>query len=424
MKGTVLAFAGLLALCTATPSGAQTTVKVFANSVHQAAFQGSPGDDASNLQKKFEGETGIKVVWETVPYPQMRQTLLRSLSSSRSPYDVVMVENSWAAPDLLSKLLPIEAAKDEGLAKDLSNVFPGMLATFTVDQKVLGVPIRSNPQIVHYNTEVFKAQNLSVPKTYDELLKTAEAATVKRADGAQVYGLGIKPDEDLIAIVKALGGDVLTSDYKVVVNSPENAQTLARIKELFDKGAIPPNFFSMDANSLQTLMREGLVAMTFFGDNYHNRFNDPKSSRIAGKVGFFPAPGKTPDTYAPVKVAYWAAALPRNGQEAGRDAALKLIAYLVQPETQLQMAINGNGPVRKDTLSDPKFQEQAPYASASAIALANSTELLPIFDGTPQVRDAFNEEAIAAVTGKKSISAALSEAEARIRKVVEEKRSN
>ena len=101
------------------------SVRVFANSAHQIAFQGKSGKPGSNLQEAFEKKTGIKVVWETVPYPQMRQTLMRALASSSSQYDVVMVENSWAAPDVLDKLASIEIGRRQGRHERARRCLPG-----------------------------------------------------------------------------------------------------------------------------------------------------------------------------------------------------------------------------------------------------------------------------------------------------------
>ncbi len=410
-----------IALAVAVPARAES-VRVFANSAHQIAFQGQPDKPGSNLQAAFEKKTGIKVVWETVPYPQMRQTLMRALASSSSQYDVVMVENSWAAPDVLSKLLPIDSVAGKDGVKELDGIFPAMREAFEQGGSLEGVPIRSNPQIVHYNKAIFADRGIAVPKTFDAMLEAAAKASYTRDDGAKVYGLAIKPDEDIITIVKALGGSVLSADYKIGVDSAQTVDAIKRIKSLFDKGAIPPNFFSMDSSSVQTLMRQGLAAMTLFGDNYYLRFNNPKSSRIAGKAGFFAIPGKTPGTYAPAKVAFWAAALPKNSSEESRKAGWTFIRYLASAPVQLQMALNGNGPTRSDTLGDPKFTGQAPYASDSKIALDHASELLPVFDGTAQVRDAFTEEAVAAITGKKPAADAMAEAKRKIAKIVAEKR--
>lgn len=418
----LIAAAACLVVGLASAGAEAQTIRVFANSAHQDAFAGRPGSTQGGLQADFEKQTGIKIVWDAVPWPQMRQNFQRALASSAGAYDVVMVINEWATPDVLAKLAPLDGMTP--LLEEPADIFAAMRQTFTHAGKLVALPIRSNPQIVHFNKAIFAERGVAQPRSFADLLDAAQKLAGKRADGATVYGFGVKTlaDDDLTLIMKALGGDVLTKDYQVVVDSPANAATLARLKALYDNGGLAPNFASMDTVAVQNLMREGLLAMVMFGDSYYTRFNDSKTSRIAGNVGFFAIPGEKAGAYGPAKVAYWAAALPSNGPVANRDAAWTFIRYMASKSAQLQMALNGNGPARRSTLEDARFQKDAPYAADSAIALANAAEIFPVFDGSPQVQAAFTEEAVLAITGRKPIAEALKSASARITAIVAEKR--
>src|SRR5207247_611432 len=87
-------------------------------------------------------------------------------------------------------------------------------------------------------------------------------------------------------------------------------------------GAIPPNFAATDANAAVTLMRDGLLAMTIFGDSYFLRFNDQRASRVAGQVASIPVPGTGPEgTVASTKCAFWGMALAPNGNATARRRA-------------------------------------------------------------------------------------------------------
>ncbi|AMM84043.1 extracellular solute-binding protein [Martelella sp. AD-3] len=415
----ILAAAGVAALAT---SASAETIRVFANSAHQIAFEGQGGQADASLADAFERETGIKVVWETVPYPEMRQTMLRALAGRSAQYDVVMVENSWAVPSVLDKLVSVNSVASPDQTDELADIFPAMKGDFTQNGELKGVPIRSNPQIVHFNKKIFSERGIDVPISFEAMLDAAEKASYKRSDGASIYGLAIKPNEDLISIVKALGGGIVSPNYEVLVDTPETIAAIKRIRTLFDDGAIPPNFFSMDSASVQTLMREGLAAMTLFGDNYYLRFNDPNSSRIAGDAGFFAVPGEKDGSYAPTKVAFWSAALPANADAESHANGWKFIHYLASPPVQLQMALNGNGPVSITTLHDPAFIDAAPYAAVSEIALDHASPLLPVFDGTAQIQDTFEQAAVAAILGKETVEVAMSEVAAKIEKIIASKR--
>jgi len=409
----------LAALLPASPVLAES-ISVFANSAHQVAFQRGRTGNSDGAQAAFEKATGDKVAWNAVPWPEMRASLLRSLAASSAEYDVVMVINEWATPVLKRKLLPLAALMAAQPLEAPDDIFAGMRAPFVQDGVPVGIPIRSNPQIVHYNRETFAAAGLAPPETMEALLDAAQKLAGKRTDGARTFGLALKPDEDILVVVRALGGQVLDASLGIHVREPPVLAALQRLRALYAAGALPPNFATMDATSVQSLMREGLSAMVFFGDNYFVRFNDPKTSHIAGKVGFFPMPGgaSTGQRYAPTKVTFWAASIPATLPAPRQAAAWRLIRAMASPASQLQMAVTGNGPVRASTLDDPTFAAEAPYAAASRIALAHATDLLPVFEGSAEVNDAFTQGAVTAILGKASPEDAMAEAEARIAEIV------
>ena len=414
------AMAGVPLLLARSRPALAETIPVFANSAHQAAFAGAPGGTGESAQAGFVKATGDTVAWHTTPWPEMRQTLLRLLTASTSADAVVMVINDWATPTLKQKLLPLDALLAQAPVEALDDIFIGMRRPFMQDNKLFGIPIRSNPQILHYNKELLASRDVAPPVSIEALLDAAQAVAGKRADGASVYGLAIKPDEDILAIVRAYGGSVLDPALGIHVREAPVLAALDRLRALYAGGGLPRNFHTMDSTSVQTLMREGLVAMCLFGDNYFLRFNDPKGSRIAGKVWFEPIPGSAAlgARYAPAKVTFWAAAMPATLSPARQQGAWRLIRSMASPASQLSMAIAGNGPVRQSTLSDPAFTANAPYAAASKIALDNAIDLLPVFDGSVEVNDIFTEEAVAAIIERKTPTVAMADAQQRIEKVL------
>jgi multiple sugar transport system substrate-binding protein len=116
-------------------------------------------------------------------------------------------------------------------------------------------------------------------------------------------------------------------------------------------------------------------------------------------------------------------ALAPNGNPAKRELAWNFIRALASPEAQLRMAINGNGPVRFAVAEAPQYLAEAPYGRASAQALRHAEPQIPVFDGSAEVRDIFNEEATQAIAGRKPIDAALDAAKTRIAAVVQAQRS-
>lgn len=397
----------------------QETLTILSNVAHQNAAQGPANKPENNVQAPFEREHNARIVWRNIPWPQMRATFLRAISASTSEYDIVMVVDEWASAETLARLPSLAEHATRQPLEALDDLEPRMRAQFTTGGALRAVPVRSNPQLLHYNTAILSAAGLQPPRNIDQLIAAARATSGRRADGAQVFGLGLKNDDDVIGMVRAFGGEILSSGFEPLPRREPVMRAITALRDLYQANAIPPNFHGMDANAVVAVMRDGLVAMTLFGDSYFHRFNDQRASRIAGQVASIPVPGAGPEgTVASTKVSFWGAALSPNGNPAKRELAWRFMRHLASPDSQLKMAINGNGPVRLSVGENSQYLAEAPYGRASVEALKHGEPQLPVFDGSAEARDIFNEEATLAIVGRKPVEAALDSAATRLRAVV------
>ena len=78
------------------------------------------------------------------------------------------------------------------------------------------------------------------------------------------------------------------------------------------------------------------------------------------------------------------------------------------------MALNGNGPVRGSTYTDPTFAKDVARATVEAQALRNGRIPLPAFDNQARANDVFIEESQAALLGMKPPQQAMSDAARRV----------
>jgi len=403
-------------------SGEEPTLVIWCNSVHQQVAEGTRGGAAINLAADFESKYNIKLQWVTIPWSQMQDKILRQLSVPSSDVDLVFLVQDWATPTVLNMLEPLDPFMKDDAISNFKDLAPGMVAAFRLDGSLRAVPYRSNPQLLHYNKAIFAERGITAaPSTFEELIQDARNATYVRNDGAHVYGLGIKPSEDIIDVVRAYGGEVLTNDYQVKCNEPAAVRAIEALRELYTEGVIPPNFTELGSKDYQSLVSEGLVSMVFFGDNYFLRFNDPAKSKVAGNMWFAPIPASQASglSITPAKIAYWGVGIPENSPAEKKAMAWKFIKYFTSHDAQLKMALNGNGPVRVSVFGDPTFAAQVPYASADKDVLAVASPLLPVFEGTQEVSDIFQEQATLAILGQKDPQPAMDAAAAAINRVLE-----
>ena len=109
-----------------------------------------------------------------------------------------------------------------------------------------------------------------------------------------------------------------------------------------------------------------------------SRSMPPMSAELAGKVAYAPT------------VEFWSLVIPRNAKN--KKASWEFVRALSSKAGTTAMALNGNGPVRISTYSDPKFRDTSPFAAEEAKAVAASRIHLPAFDEQSRAHDIFVEE--------------------------------
>ena len=306
-----------VALLNTTQARAQKTLTIWGHAVHQQVAEGKRGGAEVNIAAEFEDQYGVKLEWVTIAFSQMYDKILREINLSSSQADIVFVLSGWAAPGVLNRFEPLDPYMAAKPVAEFEDISPGMVRTYMLDGTHRAIPYRHNPQILHYNKEIFAARGVSrPPETFEQLLNVAKQTTFKRDDGAQVYGFAADQVEDFAIVIRAFGGDVVTPDLQIRVNEPEAVKAIEALKTLFDAGAMPPNFASLKAAELQTLMSQGLIAMSIFGDNYYARFNNPEKSQVAGKTWFAPIPPSSESTTGnfPTAAGIWGMGIPKTAR--------------------------------------------------------------------------------------------------------------
>ncbi|MFC9464342.1 ABC transporter substrate-binding protein [Streptomyces coelicoflavus] len=164
------------------PASSVTLPKLDGESLEVAAvWTGTEQENFKKVLAEFEKRTGAKVTF--VPAQDPIINFLGSKIAGGAPPDVAMlpqpgaikqaVEKGWAKP------LGAEAAKELG-----ENYSQGWQDIGKVDGKQYGVYYKAaNKSLIWYNAQVFENAGAAEPKTWDELLNTAQ----------MIYDSGVTP---------------------------------------------------------------------------------------------------------------------------------------------------------------------------------------------------------------------------------------
>lgn len=240
------------------------------------------------FEKKYPN---IKVELLLLPDTQTTSTLQTKLAAGE-PSDIIMY-NKVSAENELNTEKNMEDLSGEPWVSRLTNadVFKAP------DGKIYGFTMEANigAQAMIYNKDIFKELNLSVPQSYDELLKVCEAikakgitpiyAPFKDVWTFQIWTAGswgylaqkVKP---------GLWNDINSGKVKWS-DVPEFKDVLQKGMELYQKGYMQKTLLSDDYNGAPNAFSSKKYAMMVMGDWF---ITDMMTKDPSLKLGFFPIP--------------------------------------------------------------------------------------------------------------------------------------
>jgi raffinose/stachyose/melibiose transport system substrate-binding protein len=244
------------------------------------------------VTKTEQENTGLKFELEGIDEVVNRDQKLKAEMAAGNPPDIFEV---FGGSDLnlyvkAGRMLDLTPILDELGIKDkfLS------LDEFTVDGKVYGLPFSGYSEGIFYNKKIFSELGISVPKTWEELLKAADAIKAKgktpfalAAKDAWVNGMMwntiMEHHVGIEGFNKLLTGETKWTDPDFMKGFQDYA-TLVN-NGYFTKGALGLPYADQGAQFLK-----GDAAMVFTGTWDSTRFAGEEAGDLKGQVGFFAFP--------------------------------------------------------------------------------------------------------------------------------------
>lgn len=155
-------------------------------------------DEASFNQVATEYQTthpNVKINYVRQSQKDYRERLQSALAKEEAP-DIFRYHNTWV-PMLKNELSPVpDNFLTEGTFETI--FYPTVVSDLKTNNSYLGVPLEFDGLGLFVNVDLFKEKNLSYPKTWDELRKTALNLVVKDAQGnIQIGGVALGRTENV-----------------------------------------------------------------------------------------------------------------------------------------------------------------------------------------------------------------------------------
>lgn len=302
------------------------------------------GDSGTNFET-LVADSGIDVNVVAIPWDSINEKLTTAVASGSGP-DVLQIG--------LSKLATFAAAGALMPLDDVIGEYPGLapenfpagvsgLST-AVDGEIVSIPWTSDTRVLFTRTDILAENGIDAPPaTWDELRADAKTLAA-RGDGQ--YGYYI-PQWDAplpIEMTWSMGGDVIDADGNVDFDTPAFSDAVDLYTGLYADGSVPTN---SDFDQQQGFI-SGITPMIVSGP-YLGTGIAAAAPELDGKwqASALPAgPGGSISLFAGSNLGVW-----YNTDQ--KDASLKLLEYVSQPEQQLAWYdMTGQLPTVNSALTD------------------------------------------------------------------------
>ena len=244
---------------------------------------GVPSDE---MLDEFTEDTGIKVNVETVAWDDIRNKISVAANGKKAPADVVEVDWSWVGEfESAGWLEPITLSEED--IKDIPS-----LSSFTVGDKILGIPYANDFRIAYYNTEVYEKAGLTEPNSWADVenhMKTIKEKGLL----ANPYTLPLNAGEGtttaLLWLTYLRDGKVFNDDN--TLNKENVMKSLVFINTMVKEEIINPvNTTAKDIDTYRQIST-GEAAFMVGPTSFVGRVNDENESQVVGKVMPIAPPG-------------------------------------------------------------------------------------------------------------------------------------
>ena len=348
-------------------------------------FPAHPHYDAvMQILPEFTKETGIEVEVDQLPYLKMRERQTLELSQEEGEYDLI-------AYVVFSKADYVYADQLENLAKyymnpkladpayDPDDLIDGYVYNigFAGGNKgylsgktgsLFGIPYGSETSILGYRKDIFEKHGLSVPETYDDMLKIAcQIPELEPGMGglSSRAASGHHASHAFLLHLAPLGGRVFDDNWNPIVNNAAGVKAAEALKTIVDCG--PEGAKSFGFGEALGAFLNGDTAMFLDTTVVAGQIDNPKKSKVVGKVGWALHPM---GTRRGSQTGGFGIGIPANAEN--KEAAFLLMQWLTSKKGDKLVALAGGNPSRFSTHDDADVNAKFPHMATFGEALKHA----------------------------------------------------
>lgn len=402
-----IGLAAVSATALAAPAFAETELTMY----YPIAVGGALTEVVDGIVADFEAANpDIKVnAIYSGNYDDTRVRALSALASGEPAQLAVMF--SIDAYDLIEQDLIVAFEDIEGVSSDwLNSFYPALMANGRIEGKTWGIPFQRSTIVAYYNKDKFREAGLdpeSPPATWEEMVSMGKALTKEGTYGLMIPSTGY-PYWMFQALAIQNGKEVMSDDgLTTYFDDPAVIETLDFWKSLSTEHGIMPEG-TVEWGTLRQAFLEGQTAMMWHSTGNLTAVKNDASFDFG--VAELPANVRKGSPTGGGNFYVFKDTSPEE-----KAAALKLIEFMTAPEQAATWSIKtgymGVSSAAYETEALKAYTEEFPPALVARNQLENAVAEFSTFE-TARVREGLNNAIQAALTGTKTSSDALAEAQA------------
>jgi multiple sugar transport system substrate-binding protein len=372
----------------ATPAGAPDT-NVLRVLTRDTSAIGGP---AVRHGESYEAATGTPVSVTQIPFADLYERVMLGFVTGRLPFDVLLIPSAWL-PDFAPFLSPAPPGLVEAPAfADILPVYRDALMRWR--DRWMALTIDGDLHLGTYRRDLFEdpaarqafqaryGRPLEPPRTWQEYRDIAAFFSGRPApDGTplagtlEAYARGGQRIWYLFSHAAAYANHpdhpgAMFFDPDTLVPAIDNPAWVRALQEFFDLRRFgPADAHGLDSEAVRRRFADGEGAMNIDWADTGVLAGDPRRSRVAGKLGFFPLPGSR-EVWNPASRAWdrleeprsvtflafggWIGVVPAASPH--QDQAWSYLAWYGSPGHSGEDVLDGSSginPYRRSQLDDP-----------------------------------------------------------------------
>jgi multiple sugar transport system substrate-binding protein len=286
--------------------------------------------------------------------------------------------------------------------EERARFFPAGIAANTYNNKVYGVPFNIDTGMLFYRKDILRARGWLPPRTWPELVEQAKAVMAEEAKAGryfQGYSGQFKQYEglvcDMLEFILSAGGQIVNpATGRCQLAEPAALEAVRFVRdEIMGRIAPRGSLMYQEPESLALFVQGRALFMRSWPYAW-SVSNDPKKSKVAGKVGMAPLPhfrgGRSHATLGGWQVGV-------SAYSRRPDAAWAFAKYITSRQVQKLFALKGGlAPTRIDLYQDPEVLAAQPHLAAmrDSFAIAAPRPRSPLYPALSRLLQVYFSRAL------------------------------